>query len=111
MTRILLIFVIHLAMAFALLTPVLHYESTIVRGQIITVPQPENGTKLLFNMKDHVSTLVNATTNETISVSNFVYRGANESTNEMTMGDGNISTNGTSIRSSGNMSTITNITK
>ena len=82
MTRIPLMVLIELTMAFVLLAPFLINGWMTVKAQIITVPQPENETKLILNMKDRTQTLVNATTNETISVEKFIIPSRNETTNE-----------------------------
>jgi hypothetical protein len=74
--------VIQLTMAFVLLAPFLIDGRMMAQAQIITVPMTENGTKLIFNMKDRTQTLVNATTNETISVSKFIYLKGNQTANE-----------------------------
>ena len=45
-------------------------------------------------MKERTQTLVNATTNETISVEKFIYRNGNETTNETIPGSvGNMTSN------------------
>ncbi|MGB5090134.1 MAG: hypothetical protein WBN72_04225 [Nitrososphaeraceae archaeon] len=50
MTRILLMVLIELTMGFVLLAPFLINGGTTVKAQIVTVPMPENGTKLILNM-------------------------------------------------------------
>jgi hypothetical protein len=106
MTRIILTVLIELTMAFVLLAPFLINGWMVAQAQIITLPQPDNGTNLIINMKDHTSKLVNATTNETISVSKFIYRSGNETTNETLAGSaGNMTTNETLAGSAGNMTT------
>jgi len=94
MKLILSIILIQLTVAFALLIPSLTTEWIMAQAQIITVPMPANNTKLILDMKNHTQTLVNATTNETISVENFtLYRG-NATTNESpTTNAGNATTN------------------
>jgi hypothetical protein len=86
MNRILVATLILVIFEFVLLTPSIINEKMIARAQIINLPPSENGTRLILNMKNHTQTLVNAATNETISVENFtVYQGnatANE-TNKM----------------------------
>ena len=67
---------------FALLTPSIINEKMIARAQIINLPPSENGTRLILNMKNHTQTLVNAATNETISVENFTVYQGNTTTNE-----------------------------
>jgi hypothetical protein len=110
MTRILLTVLIELTMGFVLLAPFLITGGMTVKAQIITVPMPENDTKLILNMKDRTQTLVNATTNETISVEKFIYFNGNETTNETISGSvGNMTTNETIPGSVGNM-TIGNMT-
>jgi hypothetical protein len=106
MTRIPLVVLIELAVAFVLLAPFLITGGMMVKAQIITVPMPENNTKLILNMKDHTQTLVNATTNETISVEKFITLNGNETTNETLPGSvGNMTTNETLPGSVGNMTT------
>jgi hypothetical protein len=104
MTRILLTVLIEFTMGFVLLAPFLINGWMTAKAQIITVPMPANGTKLLLNMKDHTQTLVNATTNETISVEKFIIKNGNETTNETLPGIGNMTTNET-LPGIGNMTT------
>ena len=111
MKRILLIILIQLTVAFALLIPSLTTEWIMAQGQIITVPMPANNTKLILDMKNHTQTLVNATTNETLSVENFtLYRG-NATTNEsLTTNAGNATTNESLTTNAGNATTNENLT-
>ena len=103
--------VIGLSAAFVLSAPFLITEWMLAQAQLITVPMPENGTKLILNMKDRIQTLVNATTNETISVSKFIYFNGNETTNETLPGSvGNMTTNETLPGSVGNMTTNDSLT-
>ncbi|MGB7936911.1 MAG: hypothetical protein WCF21_09855 [Nitrososphaeraceae archaeon] len=112
MTRIPLMVLIELTMAFVLLAPFLINGWMTVKAQIITVPQPENDTKLILNMKDRTQTLVNATTNETISVEKFIIPSANETTNEtLPESVGNMTTNETLPESVGNMTTNETLTE
>jgi hypothetical protein len=104
MTRILLTVLIELTVAFVLLAPFLITGGMTVKAQIITVPMPENDTNLILNMKDRTQTLVNATTNETISVEKFIIKNGNETTNETLPGIGNMTTNET-LPGIGNMTT------
>jgi hypothetical protein len=98
--------------AFVLLAPFLITGGMMVKAQIITVPMPENNTKLILNMKDHTQTLVDATTNETISVENFTVYRPNMTTNETLSGSiGNMTTNETLSGSIGNMTTNDNLTE
>jgi hypothetical protein len=106
MTRILLTVLIELTVAFVLLAPFLITGGMTVKAQIITVPMPENDTNLILNMKDRTQTLVNATTNETISVEKFIIQNGNETTNEtLPASVGNMTTNETLPGSIGNMTT------
>jgi hypothetical protein len=112
MTRIPLMVLIELTVAFVLFAPFLITGGMMVKAQIITVPMPENNTKLILNMKDHTQKLVNATTNETISVEKFIYRNGNETTNETIPGSvGNMTSNETIPGSVGNMTTNINLTE
>jgi len=112
MTRILLMVLIELTMGFVLLAPFLITGGMMVKAQIITVPMPENGTKLILNMKDRTQTLVNATTNETISVEKFTFYKGNETTNETLPGSaGNMTSNQTIPGSVGNMTSNINLTE
>ena len=62
-------------------------------------------------MKDHTQTLVNATTNETISVEKFIVIKGNETTNETLPGNvGNMTTNETLPGNVGNMTAKINLT-
>jgi hypothetical protein len=112
MTRIPLMVLIEFTVAFVLLAPFLITGGMMAQAQIITVPMPANGTKLLLNMKDHTQTLVNATTNETISVEKFTFYKANETSNETLPGSvGNMTSNETVPGSVGNMTSNINLTE
>jgi hypothetical protein len=112
MTRIPLMVLIELSVAFVLLAPFLITGGMMVKAQITTVPVPGNNTKLIFDMKKHTQTLVNATTNETISVENFTVYRPNMTTNETLAGSfGNMTTNETLAGSFGNMTTNDNLTE
>jgi hypothetical protein len=125
MTRILLTVLIQLTMGFVLLAPFLINGWMTAKAQIITVPMPANGTKLLLNMKDHTQTLVNATTNETISVEKFIVIKGNETANETLPGNAanmtanetlpgnaaNMTANETLAGSVGNMTSNINLTE
>jgi len=64
------------------------------QGKIITLPGAENDTKLILNMDDLTKTLVNATTNETISIEKFTLYRPNATTNEtLTTDTGDTTTN------------------
>jgi hypothetical protein len=78
---------IGITVTFVLSVPYLITGGMTAKAQIITVPMPANGTKLLLNMKDHTQTLVNATTNETISVERFIVPKGNETANETLPGN------------------------
>jgi hypothetical protein len=106
MTQISLMVLIGVTMTFVLSAPFLITGGMTAKAQIITVPMPANGTKLLLNMKDHTQTLVNATTNETISVEKFILIKGNETANETIPGNAaNMTTNETIPGSVGNMTT------
>ncbi len=93
MKRVLLIILIQLIVAFALLIPSLTTDWIMAQDQIITVPS-SNNTELILDMKNQIQTLVNATTNETISVENFTLIRGNATTNEtLTTNGGNATTN------------------
>jgi hypothetical protein len=110
-------------LAFVLTLPLI-YNLMMAQAQIITVPMPENNTKLILNMKDLTETLVNATTNETIKVGNFTLYRPNATTNEtlttnmgnattnetLTTNMGNATTNETLTTNMGNATTINNLT-
>ena len=72
---------------------------------------PENGTKLILNMKDRTQTLVNATTNETIMVRNLTENAGNATINEsLTTNAGNATTNESLTTNAGNATTNVNLT-
>ena len=103
---------IGVTVTFVLSAPFLITGGMTAKAQIITVPMPANGTKLLLNMKDHIQTLVNATTNETISVEKFIVYKGNETTNETLPGTAaNLTANETLPGSIGNMTSKVNITE
>jgi hypothetical protein len=110
MPQISLMVLIGVTVTFVLSSPFLITGGMTAKAQIRTVPMPENGTKLLLNMKDHTQTLVNATTNETISVENFTLYKGNETTNETLPGNGNMTTNETLPGNVGNMTAKINLT-
>jgi len=104
MTQILLMVLIGITVTFSLSVTFLITGWMTAKAQIITVPMPANDTKLLLNMKDHTQTLVNATTNETISVEKFILIKGNETTNETLPGNaGNMTANETLPGNAGNM--------
>jgi hypothetical protein len=117
MPQISLMILIGVTVTFVLSAPFLITGGMTAKAQIRTVPMPENGTKLLLNMKDHTQTLVNATTNETISVENFTLYKGNETKNKTLPGNvgnmtaneplsgnvGNMTANATLAGSAGNM--------
>jgi len=82
MNRILAITLIPVIFGFVILTPSIINDRMFASAQIINLPPSENGTRLILNMKNHTQTLVNATTNETISVENFTIYQGNTTTNE-----------------------------
>jgi hypothetical protein len=116
---------IEFTMASVLLAPLLITGGMTAQAQITTVPVPGNNTKLIFDMKKHTQTLVNATSNETISVENFTVYRPNMTTNEsltagtenmttnesLTAGTENMTTNETLPGSVGNMSSNINLTE
>ena len=108
MTQTPLIVIIPLTMAFVLSVPFLLDGRMMAQAQIITVPMTENGTKLILNMKDRTQTLVNATTNETISVSKFIYFNGNQTTNEtLAANTGNMTSANTGNMTSANTANMT----
>jgi hypothetical protein len=112
MTQISLMVLIGVTVTFVLSAPFLITGGMTAKAQIRTVPMPENGTRLLLNMKDQTQTLVNATTNETISVENFTFYKGNETTNETLPGNAaNMTTNETFPGSIGNLTSKVNITE
>jgi hypothetical protein len=70
---LILVFVIKLPLAINLVA---------AQPEIITLPGENNETRLILNMDNLTQTLVNATTNETISVENFTLYRPNGTTNE-----------------------------
>ena len=81
------------------------------QAQIITLPGSQNNTRLILNMDNHTQTLVNATTNETISVEMFTLYRPNATTNEnLTTDSGNTTTNENLTTDSGNTTTSINLT-
>ena len=81
------------------------------QGKIITLPGAENDTKLILNMDDLTKTLVNATTNETISIEKFTLYRPNATTNEtLTTDTGDTTTNETLTTDTGDTTTNINLT-
>jgi hypothetical protein len=115
MTPISWTILIALFLAFVITLPFSEHVMA-TQGQIITLPGSENNTRLILNMDNHTQTLVNATTNETISVENFtLYKGnitANEtaSTNNSLLNPENAPANETLITDMQNATTDVNLT-
>jgi hypothetical protein len=77
----------------------------------IYFPVNENNTRLILNMDNLTQTLVNATTNETISVEKFTLYRPNATTNEtLTTDTGNATTNETLTTDTGNATTNETLT-
>ena len=77
---------IGLILVFVITLP-LTVNLMMAQAQIITLPGDENNTTLILDMDKHTQTLVNATTNETISVENFTLYKGNMTTNETLTAD------------------------
>ena len=81
------------------------------QAKIITLPETENNTRLILDMDSLTQTLVNTTTNETISVEKFTLFRPNATTNEtLTSDTGNTTTNETLTSDTGNTTTNLNLT-
>jgi hypothetical protein len=101
---------IGLILVFVITLP-LDVSLVVAQPQIITLPEEENNTRLILNMDNLTQTLVNATTNETISVENFTIYRPNGTTNEtLTTSTGNATTNETLTTSTGNATTNETLT-
>ena len=68
--------------ALTLLIPFLTADWMIAQAQNATLIENENNTRTIVNMKERLIFLVNATSNETIRVSNFTGNIGNATTNE-----------------------------
>ena len=81
------------------------------QAQIITLPDNENNTRLVLNMDNLTQTLVNATTNETISVEKLTIYRPNATTNEsLTTDTADTTTNESRTTDTGNATTNINLT-
>ena len=81
------------------------------QAKIITLPETKNNTRLILDMDSLTQTLVNTTTNETISVEKFTLFRPNATTNEtLTTDTGNATTNETLTTDTENATTIINLT-
>jgi hypothetical protein len=105
MNRIVWTFFIGTIVALTLLILPLTADRMIAQAQNATLIQNPNNTRTILNMKDHIALLVNATTNETISVSNFTGNMGNTTTNENLTGNTTTNENLT-----GNTTTNENLT-
>ena len=54
------------------------------QAKIVTLPVPENNTRVILDTDSLTQTLVNATTNETISVENLTFFKGNTTSNQTT---------------------------
>jgi len=96
---------IGLTIAFAVPIPLI-VNLMMVQAQNATLPLNTNNTRAIWNLKNQTITLVNTTTNETISVNPFPEKVGNMTTNETPSGSiGNMTTNETPSGSIGNMTT------
>jgi len=68
--------------ALTLLIPLLTADWMIAQAQNATLIENQNNTRTIVNMKDRLVFLVNATSNQTIRVSNFTETIENATTNE-----------------------------
>jgi hypothetical protein len=95
--------IIGFSLALVLLAPSIIADWTIVQAQNTTLPQDTNDTRRVFNMIDNTVTLINATTNETISVMKFTTSAGNTTANEtLPTSAGNTTANETLPTSAGN---------
>ena len=98
--------IIGLLSAFALLTPLVISHWTMAQIQNTTLPENMNDTRRIFNLNDNTITVINKTTNETISTMPYIRNIGNMTTNETLAGDtGNMTTNETLAGDTGNMTT------
>jgi len=125
MNRIMISSIIGLLSAFALLTPLVISHWTMAQIQNTTLPENMNDTRRIFNLKDNTITVINKTTNETISTMPYVRNIGNMTANEtlspttgnMTANEtlspttGNMTANETLSPTTGNMTTKVNLTE
>jgi hypothetical protein len=80
--------------------------------QNTTLPENTNNTRMVLNLKDKTVTLINATTNETISVKPVTETRENMTANETLSGNaGNMTANETLSGNAGNMTANINLTE
>jgi len=73
---------IGLVIALAQFIPPIISDWTTAEAQNTTSSQNTNNTRMILNVKDNTVTLINATTNETISTRNLTEITGNTTTNE-----------------------------
>jgi hypothetical protein len=98
--------------AFALLTPLVISHWAMAQIENTTLPENMNDIRQIIDLKDDTVTLINKTTNETISIRNLSEDTGNMTTNETLAGDtGNMTTNETLSPTTGNITTKVNLTE
>jgi hypothetical protein len=109
MNRISWTILIGIILAFVITLP-LTVNLISAQAKIIYFPVNENNTRLIVNLDNLTQTLVNATTNETISVEKLTIYRPNATTNETLTTDTNATTNETLTTDTGNATTNINLT-
>jgi hypothetical protein len=109
MNRISWTILIGIILAFVITLP-LTVNLISAQAKIIYFPVNENNTRLIVNLDNLTQTLVNATTNETISVEKLTIYRPNATTNETLTTDTNATTNETLTTGTGNATTNINLT-
>jgi hypothetical protein len=111
MSRVLLTIFVGFTVGFVMLIP-LTAEWKMAQGQNTSLPENTNSTRMVLNLKDKTVTLINATTNETISVRNLAENTGNMTTNQsLTTDNGNMTTNQSLTTDNGNMTTNQSLTE
>src|SRR5438093_1672975 len=114
MDRVILTIIIGITVTLGLaIIPVISYW-LIAEGQYITMVEnntlPQKSTKKMI-IRDNIVTVINTTTNETISVRNLTENAGNATTNQtLTTNGGNATTNQTLTTNGGNATTNQTLT-
>lgn len=109
MNRVLLTILVAFIFGFVMLIPLIA-DWKMVQAQNTSLPENGNNTRMVLNLKDKTVTLINMTTNETISVRNLTENTGNITTNENLTTE-KITNNESLTTNAGNTTTNENLTE
>jgi hypothetical protein len=102
--------VLSVALSILISSPISHW--VMAQMQNTTLPENTNNTRMVLNLKDKTVTLINATTNETISVKSVTEARKNMTANETLSGTAaNMTANETLSGTAANMTANANLTE